>query len=191
MSLQDLKIDTNWSLFLDRDGVVNRRIVDDYVRRWEQFEFLPSTLAALKELSSVFGRIIVVSNQQGVGKGLMSEKDVENLHLRMMAEVKDRGGRIDEVLFCGALERSGSFNRKPNIGMALQARKRFPEIRFRQSVMVGDSLSDMVFGKRVGMKTVFLSANLPHIRRGFKTINYVFPDLYAFAKELSFVTRNS
>ena len=75
--------------------------------------------------------------------------------------------------------------------MALQARKRFPEIRFRQSVMVGDSLSDMVFGKRVGMKTVFLSANLPHIRRGFKTINYVFPDLDAFAKELSFVTRNS
>lgn len=191
MSLQDLKIDTNWSLFLDRDGVVNRRIVDDYVRNWEQFEFLPSTLAALKELSSVFGRIIVVSNQQGVGKGLMSEKDVENLHLRMMAEVKDRGGRIDEALFCGALEKSGSFNRKPNIGMALQARKRFPEIRFRQSVMVGDSLSDMVFGKRVGMKTVFLSANLPHIRRGFKTINYVFPDLYAFAKELSFVTRNS
>ena len=191
MSLQDLKIDTNWSLFLDRDGVVNRRIVDDYVRNWEQFEFLPSTLAALKELSSVFGRIIVVTNQQGVGKGLMSEKDVENLHLRMMAEVKDRGGRIDEALFCGALEKSGSFNRKPNIGMALQARKRFPEIRFRQSVMVGDSLSDMVFGKRVGMKTVFLSANLPHIRRGFKTINYVFPDLYAFAKELSFVTRNS
>ena len=191
MSLQDLKIDKSWSLFLDRDGVVNRRIVDDYVRNWEQFEFLPSTLAALKELSSVFGRIIVVSNQQGVGKGLMSEKDVENLHVRMVAEVNDRGGRIDEVLFCGALDRSGSFNRKPNIGMALQARKRFPEIRFRQSVMVGDSLSDMVFGKRVGMKTVFLSADLPHIRRGFKTINYVFPDLHAFARELTSENRNS
>ena len=121
----------------------------------------------------------------------MSEKDVETLHLRMVAEVKNFGGRIDEVLFCGDLERSGSFNRKPNIGMALQARKRFPEIRFRQSVMVGDSLSDMVFGKRVGMKTVFLSANLPHIRRGFKTINYVFPDLYAFARELTSVNRTS
>lgn len=189
MSLQDLKINSHWSLFLDRDGVVNRRIVDDYVRNWEQFEFLPGTLEAIKELSVVFGRIIVVSNQQGVGKGLMSENDVEALHSRMISEVESAGGKIDRVLFCGALENSGSFNRKPNIGMALQARKLFPDIRFRQSVMVGDSLSDMIFGKRVGMKTVFLSANLPHIRRGYKTINYVFPDLQTFASELKSVSR--
>ena len=191
MSLQDLKIDWNWSLFLDRDGVVNRRIVDDYVRNWEQFEFLPGTLSAIKELSDVFGRIIVVSNQQGVGKGLMSEKDVDALHSRMVSEVESAGGRIDRVLYCGALEKSGSFNRKPNIGMALQARKLFPEIRFRQSVMVGDSLSDMIFGKRAGMKTVFVSSNLPHIRRGYKTINYVFSDLQAFARELTVVSRES
>lgn len=191
MSLQDLKIDSNWTLFLDRDGVVNRRIVDDYVRNWDEFEFLPGTLSALKELSAVFGRIIIVSNQQGVGKGLMSEKDVEALHSRMVSEVESAGGRIDRVLFCGALEKSGSFNRKPNIGMALQARKQFPEIRFRQSVIVGDSLSDMIFGKRVGMKTVFISSHLPHIRRGYKTINYVFPDLQAFARELTFVSRGT
>ncbi|MCX6283426.1 MAG: HAD family hydrolase [Bacteroidetes bacterium] len=185
MNLKDLKIDNTWSLFLDRDGVINQRMVDDYVRNWEQFIFKPGAREALTELSGIFSRIVVVSNQQGVGKGLMSEKEVENLHSRMISEVTTEGGRIDAAIFCPALEREKSFNRKPNIGMALQARKRFPEIRFRQSVMVGDSLSDMIFGKRLGMKTVFLSADLPHIRRGYKTINFVFPDLRAFAKELT------
>jgi histidinol-phosphate phosphatase family protein len=184
MNLKDLKIDENWSLFLDRDGVINHRIVDGYVSSLEQFQFNPGVKDALKELAGIFGRIIVVSNQQGVGKGLMDEKDVEKVHSGMISEVEAAGGRIDAVFFCPALESDKSINRKPNIGMALQSRKRFPEIRFRQSIMVGDSLSDMIFGKRVGMKTVFLSSNLPHIRRGYKTINYVFPDLLAFAKEL-------
>ena len=184
MNLKDLKIDKTWSLFLDRDGVINRRIADDYVRSWEQFQFNPGIKDALKELSGIFGRIIVVSNQQGVGKGLMSENDVDKIHARMIREVESAGGRIDAVFFCPALESDKSFNRKPSIGMALQSRKQFPEIRFRQSIMAGDSLSDMIFGKRVGMRTVFLSADLPCIRRGYKTINYVFADLQSFARSL-------
>lgn len=184
MNLKDLKIDKTWSLFLDRDGVINRRIADDYVRSWEQFQFNPGIKDAMKELSGIFGRIIVVSNQQGVGKGLMSENDVDKIHTRMIHEVESAGGRIDAVFFCPALESEKSFNRKPNIGMALQSRKHFPEIRFRKSIMVGDSLSDMIFGKRVGMRTVFLSADLPCIRRGYKTINYVFADLLSFARSL-------
>ena len=184
MSLKDLKIDKNWSLFLDRDGVINQRIADDYIRSWEQFQFKSGTREALKELSGIFGRIIVVSNQQGIGKGLMSADEVEKVHERMVSEVEAAGGRLDAVFYCPALESEKSFNRKPNIGMALQSRKRFPEIRFRQSFMVGDSLSDMIFGKRVGMKTVFLSADLPCIRKGYKTINYVFTDLLAFSRLL-------
>jgi histidinol-phosphate phosphatase family protein len=184
MNLPDLQIDKTWSLFLDRDGVINKRIADDYIREWEQFVFMPGVKESLKILASVFGKIIVVSNQQGVGKGLMNEDDVNRLHQKMISEVEAAGGRIDAVFFCPALETERSINRKPNIGMALQARKRFQEIRFRQSVMIGDSLSDMIFGKRVGMKTVFLSADLPRIRRGYKTINFVFPDLHSFANSL-------
>ena len=184
MNLKDLKIDKTWSLFLDRDGVINHRIADDYVHSWEQFQFNPGVKEALKELSDRFGRIIVVSNQQGIGKGIMSESDVEKVHGRMISEVETAGGRIDAVFYCPALESDKSFHRKPNIGMALQSRKRFPEIRFRQSIMVGDSLSDMIFGKRVGMRTVFLSADLLHIHRGYKTINYVFADLLSFARSL-------
>ena len=184
MSLKDLNINKSWSLFLDRDGVINQRMVDDYVRERKQFTFLPGVRESLGKLSVVFGRIIVVSNQQGIGKGLMSEADVENIHDFMISEVEKAGGRIDAVFHCPALDTEKSFNRKPNIGMALQARKRFPEVRFRQSLMIGDSLSDMIFGKRVGMKTVFLSADLPHIRKGYKTINYVFHDLNEFAAAL-------
>ncbi|MCX6240904.1 MAG: HAD family hydrolase [Bacteroidetes bacterium] len=185
MNLKDLKIDKSWSLFLDRDGVINHRIIDGYVSHWEQFQFNHSVKEAMKELAGVFGRIVVVSNQQGIGKGLMSESQLETIHSRMVSEVEAAGGRIDAVFYCPALDSEKSFNRKPNIGMALQARKRFPEIRFRQSLMVGDSLTDMIFGKRVGMKTVFLSSDLPHIRRGHKTINYVFADLPAFSRSLS------
>jgi len=184
MILQDLKIDKTWSLFLDRDGVINRRIAGDYIREWEQFDFMPGVKESLKMLAPVFGKIIVVSNQQGVGKGLMSGDDVNVIHRRMIEEIEAEGGRIDAVFFCPALASEKSINRKPNIGMALQARKRFQEIRFRKSVMVGDSLSDMIFGKRVGMRTAFLSAHLPQIRKGYKTINYVFPDLSSFARAI-------
>lgn len=185
MNLQSLNPDQHWSLFLDRDGVINRRIVDGYVKSWEEFEFIQGVPEALKKLAGIFGRIIVVSNQQGVGKGLMLDSEVELLHRKMSSEISKYGGRIDAVFYCGALEREKSINRKPNIGMALQSRKLFPEIRFRQSLMVGDSLSDMIFGKRLGMKTVFISAHLPQIRKGFRTINYVYPDLRSFAEALA------
>lgn len=185
MILKHLITGPEWTLFLDRDGVLNRRIENDYVRTPEDFRFLPGVPEAMSVFSGIFGRIVVVSNQQGVGKGLMTEKDVELIHNRMIVEIEKAGGRIDAVFFCPDLAASGSFNRKPNIGMALQARKRFPEVRFRQSLMVGDSLSDMVFGKRVGMTTVLLGSDLLRIRQNHRTINYVFSGLPALADHLT------
>jgi histidinol-phosphate phosphatase family protein len=185
MSLQQLRIDKSWSLFLDRDGVINHRIVGGYVTKWEEFRFNPGVPEALNSLSCIFGRIIVVSNQQGVGKGIMDHEDVLQIHGKMTDSIRSAGGRIDAVLYCGALESERSINRKPNIGMGLQARKLYPEIRFKKSVMVGDSLSDMIFGKRLGMKTVLLSATLIQVKKGFRMINYALPDLPAFAKEIA------
>jgi D-glycero-D-manno-heptose 1,7-bisphosphate phosphatase len=126
----------------------------------------------------------VVSNQQGVGKGLMTEKQVNGLHDKMLKEISDHGGRIDAVYFSPHLESSGSVMRKPAIGMALRARRQFPEIRFKQSVMAGDSLSDMVFGKRVGMKTVFLSDNPSPAKQNPRLIDYYFCNLKSFADVL-------
>ena len=184
MNLQDLKIDRGWTLFLDRDGVINRRIVDDYVKSWDQFEFLPGAPDAIKTLSGVFGRIIVVSNQQGIGKGLMTESEVQSIHGRMVDEIGHAGGKVDAVFLSPHLQSDGSIMRKPNIGMALKARKQFTDIRFNRSVMAGDSLSDMVFGKRTGMKTVFISSDTAISKKHTRQIDYMFPDLISFANAL-------
>lgn len=161
MNLQNLDIKKyiesgDWALFLDRDGVINRRIIDDYVKKPEEFEFLPGVLDAIAAFSKHFKRIFVVTNQQGIGKGLMSEEDLALIHANMLAEIENTGGQIDEIYYCPDLRGTGSKHRKPEIGMALQAQKDFPEVDFSRSIMVGDSISDMQFGKTAGMLTVFV-----------------------------------
>ncbi|HEX7412264.1 MAG TPA: HAD-IIIA family hydrolase [Bacteroidales bacterium] len=178
------KIEKGWSLFLDRDGVINTQIPDDYVISLEQFSFIPGVLDAFQILSGYFGRIVVVSNQQGIGKGLMTEAILQIIHTHMISEVEVAGGRIDKVYFCPELRESHSFMRKPNIGMGLLARKNFPDIRYTNSVMVGDSISDMRFGKRLGMLTVFISDDLNEIRSHASLIDQAFPDLYTFSESL-------
>ena len=185
MSLSSLKIDKEWSLFLDRDGVINERIIDGYITRWEEFSFLPGVLKAMKVFNILFGKIVVVSNQQGVGKELLTESDVIKIHEKLEDQVQKNGGRIDSIYFSPHLEKERNFMRKPNVGMALKARYDFPDIRFRHSLMVGDSLSDMLFGRELGMKTVFLSSNTKELRQGYKLIDYTYPDLITFARRLT------
>ncbi|MEI6434920.1 MAG: HAD family hydrolase [Bacteroidota bacterium] len=184
MTLQHFKIDKTWALFLDRDGVINRRIVGDYVKTWDQLGFLPGVTDALKQFNAIFGTIVVVSNQQGVGKGLMTEKDVIAIHDRMIREIAVSDGRLDAVYFSPHLQSTGSLMRKPNIGMALKARKQFPAINFKRSLMVGDSLSDMIFGKRVGMKTVMISSNPQPAKQYPRLIDFIYPDLLRLSSEL-------
>ena len=181
MNFDDLKINKTWTLFLDRDGVINKRIINGYVRSWKDFEFLPGVLPALATLSEIFGKVIIVSNQQGIGKGLMNEQDVIGIHRKMISEIKAAGGKIDQVYFCPDLEEDHSVNRKPEIGMALQAQKEFPVIDFRRSIMVGDSQSDMLFGKKLNMVKVFLTED-PQAAKPFENIiDFIFKDLKAFS----------
>ena len=97
MKLNELSIDKTWTLFLDRDGVINLHYPNDYVKKWDEFYFLESVLDALKNLSTVFKRIIVVTNQQGVGKKLMTEDDLQLIHDEMLKEVRKYGGRIHAI----------------------------------------------------------------------------------------------
>ena len=156
MNLKDLHIDGSWTLFLDRDGVINKRIVDGYVKSPGEFEFLPGVLDAMHRLSKVFNRIIIVTNQQGIGKGLMSEEELEVIHQYLTDTVHKEGGKIDAIYHAPGLAEEKSAMRKPGIGMALQAKKDFPEIDFKNSIMLGDSAVDMEFGRRAGMVTVMV-----------------------------------
>ncbi len=192
MILRNLPIDQTWTLFLDRDGVINRRIVGGYVKSWDELGFLPGVLEAIPKFSGFFGRIIVVSNQQGVGKGLMSGGDVEHIHEKMASEIAQKGGRIDAAYFAPQLASEKSVMRKPNVGMALRARKEFPEIRFKKSMMAGDSLSDMIFGKRLGMITAFINAESAIPGRYPRLIDVHCPDLLALSNLLAEIpTKNS
>ena len=181
MSLKNFHIDNTWTLFLDRDGVINKRIIDDYVLKPEQFEFNAGVLDATKVFAEKFGRIVVVTNQQGIGKGMMTKSDLDEIHALMVKSIMEKGGRIDKVYHCPDLKGSNSLYRKPNIGMALSARKYFPEIAFKRAIMAGDSLSDMEFGKRVGMKTVLIKETPEMARKYPQFVDYYYPSLIAFA----------
>ena len=186
-----LNLDKTWALFLDRDGVINRRLPGAYVRNWEEFQWLPGTLKAIAGLTQRTGRAFVVTNQQGVGKGLMAEEDLARIHARMLRQIKDAGGRIDAVYYCPDLASSVPNCRKPGPAMALQARKEFPEVEFQRSVMVGDSLSDMQFGQVLGMYNVLIATKeeeLTAIRKEEKKdlrINARHPSLHDFYLSLA------
>lgn len=156
MNFQDLSIDRSWTLFLDRDGVINERIVGGYATRWEEFRLIEGATGAIAGLSRIFGRIIVVTNQQGVGKGLMASHQVDEIHSRMISYLTSEGAPVDAVYFSPHLESEQHPDRKPGIGMALRAQREFPGIRLDRSVMVGDSLSDMQFGRNSGMVNVLI-----------------------------------
>jgi len=171
-------VKTEWTLFLDRDGVINQRLPGDYVKMPDQFIFIEGVKPALAKLRKIFPTIIVVTNQQGIGKGLMSEPDLELIHRAMQDEVVVSGGRIDAVFYCPALDTDGHPDRKPASGMALRAKQAFPEIQFNKAIMVGDSESDILFGKNLGMLTVYLTEE--QLDQDFGA-DYHFENLSAFA----------
>ena len=146
----------NWHLFLDRDGVINRRPVMDYVKNIDEFEFLPGVFEGLKILSNHFKRIFIITNQQGVGKGLMTENELLKIHEWMLQQFDKHGTKIEQIFYCTDLRETPNNCRKPGIAMALQSKKIFPDIEFNQSVMVGDTESDIAFGRNAGMKTVLV-----------------------------------
>ncbi|MEO1437148.1 MAG: HAD-IIIA family hydrolase [Bacteroidota bacterium] len=171
--MRPFEIDQTWTLFLDRDGVINHRIPGAYVRRPSEFKFLPGVKGALAAFTNQFSKILIVTNQQGVGKGLMTQKDLDTVHHYLKHEVGTHGGRLDGIYACTGLASDNPPCRKPNPGMGAQAKADFPEIDFKCSIMVGDSLTDILFGQKLGMKTVFLRGKLEDEAR----IDAVNPDL--------------
>lgn len=155
--MKKIKVDKSWSLFLDRDGVINKKLENDYVKKIREFNFIDGVRESICRFNLIFQKIVVVTNQQGIGKGLMTHSDLRNVHDFMLDEIKTKGGNIDKIYYCPELAAKNAACRKPNIGMAQEAKKDFSTIDFAKSIMVGDSMSDMEMGKRAGMKTVFIS----------------------------------
>lgn len=176
-------IDKSWTLFLDRDGVINHEKKDDYVLNWNEFSFYDGVTDALKTLSNLFATIVLVTNQRGVGKGVMTTDDLTNIHENMLAVIKANQGRLDRIYYCDSMD-NDCYDRKPNPGMAYQAKKDFGHIDLNKSIMVGNKLSDMKFGKNAGMITVYVDTTNPEVPSLNPLIDFRFKNLPSFATAL-------
>ena len=181
MALNLTQIDNTWTLFLDRDGVINHEKHLDYIHTWDEFKFYDGAKVAMQIFSQKFNRIIIVTNQRGIAKGVTKEADLQLIHKNMIIEIEKTGGKIDGIYYCPELE---SPNRKPNPGMGLQAVKDFRDIDLSKALMVGNTLSDMEFGRNLGIKTVFLTTTRPEVDTSDDRIDTEYPSLIAFALDL-------
>lgn len=148
-------------LFLDRDGVINRQIDGHYIRRWEEWEFLPGVMEGLAALRPYFDYVFVVTNQQGMAKGLLRADELHRLHYRMRNAMASKGITIDRIYFCPHTEESQHLCRKPWPGMALWALAEYPDIHLSRSVMIGDKESDMDFARQLQMPAIWFGPNVP------------------------------
>ena len=177
-------IDKSWSLFLDRDGVINVEKYDHYILNWSEFRFYDGVKQALSICANRFHKIIVFTNQRGVGKGMHSEQDVEEIHRNMIHEITEAGGRVDKVYYATALEDDHP-HRKPNAGMGVLAKSDFPSVDFAKSIMVGNTAGDMRFGRNLGVACNVLIHTREDTDVTSADIDKVFPNLISFARALS------
>ena len=170
-SVQNSTTSQPWSstlrtVFLDRDGVLNRKMPEgQYVTGWQHFELLPGVPEAVARLNQAGLRVVVVTNQRGIALGLYTAADVQYIHSQLQAVLGQSGAHIDGFYFCPHDKKECNC-RKPLPGLFEQAKVEFPEIEPTTSVMIGDSLSDIEFGRNVGMRTIFIEGDSEHRKPG-------------------------
>lgn len=176
-------IGKSWSLFLDRDGVINVDKEGSYIFSHAEFVFTKGAPALFRKLGEKFGPILVVTNQRGVGRQLMTEQALMTIHQEMIMEVQKAGGRIDAIYYCTSIHNDHP-QRKPNPGMAYLAKEDFPSIDMSRAVMVGNNPSDMQFGRNAGMYTVFIKSTRPGQELPHPDIDLAFDSLQDFVNAL-------
>jgi D-glycero-D-manno-heptose 1,7-bisphosphate phosphatase len=171
------------TLFIDRDGVINERIPGDYVKSPAAFVPTKGLGGAMRLLAEKFDLIFVVTNQQGIGKGLMGEMELANVHRHMLQIATAEGGRIDKVYHCPHRKEANCPCRKPATGMAWLALQDFPEMDLTNAWMVGDSVSDMEFAERLGMRKVLIRGKMEELDLLEKVeLDFAFDSLLDFAR---------
>ena len=161
------------AVFLDRDGVVNACPTHRYITSWKEFRFLPGVLKALRTLALHGERVLIVSNQSGVGRGLLQDSQLRLITRRMAAAIRRAGGKVQSVLYCVHRAEEGCGCRKPRIGMLLRAARRCT-IDLKKSFVVGDQETDILMGRSAGCRTILVLSG-KHTRRSAKELT-VLPD---------------
>src|SRR5271163_2593854 len=153
-------------VFLDRDGVLNRKLPEgEYVTGWEQFQWLPGAVEAVARMNRAGLTVILVSNQRGIALGLYTPEQLNQIHANMQSQLERHGARLDAIYYCPH-DRGECHCRKPETGLFEQARQRFPQANAQNSLVIGDSLSDIQAGHRLGMKTIFVDGEAERRKPG-------------------------
>ncbi|WP_276353606.1 D-glycero-alpha-D-manno-heptose-1,7-bisphosphate 7-phosphatase [Cohnella caldifontis] len=144
------------SIFLDRDGVINKKIDGGYVTTWKEFEWLPGSIDAIKLLSDQGWGIYVATNQACVGKGILKQDDLEYIHTLMIRELAKNGAKIKKVYFCPHTIETRCRCRKPNPGMLFTAAEE-NGLSLSNSYFIGDSITDMQAANAAGMYGILIN----------------------------------
>lgn len=144
------------AVFLDRDGTINLN-QPEYLYRISDFKFKPWVIPALKKLSKTDYKIIITTNQSGVGRGYFKEEALKKLHQWMLKKLKEKGIRIDRIYYCPHQPKANCSCRKPKIGMIKKAVKDF-NLSLNKSWLIGDDTCDILMGRRANIKTIFLGS---------------------------------
>jgi len=144
----------NKAVFLDRDGVINKKRVD-YVKSVNEFVFLPNVFKAIKTLNDKGFLIIIVTNQSAVNRGIISEKELEMIHNFMLKKFKDSDCNISEVYVCPHRPDENCECRKPKTALLQKAIKDF-QINVSDSWLIGDGITDIQAAKKVGLKSIMI-----------------------------------
>lgn len=152
-----MKANRNKAVFLDRDGVINKKAPKgDYIKNWEEFKFLPGVKSAIKKLNKEGFLVIIVSNQRGIARCVMTDDDLAEIHSKMIQELEKVGAVINGIYYCPHDINDNCDCRKPEAGLLFKAAKDFG-INLRLSWMIGDSKSDIEAGKKAGCKTILVN----------------------------------
>jgi D-glycero-D-manno-heptose 1,7-bisphosphate phosphatase len=182
----------NFAVFFDRDGIVNKRIINDYVKNIDEFEFIPDFFYIFTMVKQFGFQTFLITNQQGIGKKLMTEDDLNTIHQYMQDVLLIRTGyKFDKIYFSPSLAQENDYRRKPNPGMILEAIKDF-NLNPNSCLMIGDSISDVLAGKNANISTILI-----HGQNHYKSISidelqrlqsdYVFADFEELARHLPLI----
>lgn len=144
----------NRAILLDRDGVINEDR-EDYVKSWQEVRFIKGARQALKQIHRAGIPVVVITNQAAVGRGLITEDDLSDIHARLMKAIQKAGGKISKIYYCPHPPEARCHCRKPRIGMLKKAAQEF-RLDLRQCFFVGDALRDVQAGKQAGCHTVLV-----------------------------------
>lgn len=145
------------TVFVDRDGVINKRLVGDWVKNWEEFEMLPGVPEAMAKLKKAGYCCILITNQRGIALDLFTFEDLSEIHRKMNDKLKtEGGGEFDDIFICPHDRQDNCDCRKPEPGLFFQAVEKYPDINIQETVMFGDKDTDRQAAEAAGCRAFFL-----------------------------------